>query len=233
MWDKFVNEIFDGDDELISFVQRLLGYGISGLQREHVLPILWGIGRNGKDTLLEALKYVLGDLATPVAAEVLLDSGRNPNAATPHTYSLRKRRLAWVNETNESAKLNAGQVKLLTGGGSIPARPLYGKPITYAPRFLLMLMTNHKPGASSEDYALWERVLLIPFKLSFVDEPVKEFERKRDPQLLSKLKAEASGILAWLVRGFLSWQADGLNPPESVKIATNEYPMNIEKVKTI
>lgn len=224
-WEQFLQEIFAGDAEIIAFVQRLLGYGITGETSEHIFPVLYGEGRNGKDTLLETLKFVLGDCAAPVQAEVLLASERNPNAATPHLYALRGKRLCWVNESNEGARLNTSQVKMLTGGGTIAARPLYGTPITFAPQYLLMLVTNHKPHANADDYALWKRLLLIPFTQAFVDSPRAEnkHEHKRDAKLAETLRAEASGILAWLVRGCLDWQHDGLNPPASVTKATDDY----------
>lgn len=224
-WELFLQEIFGGDLELIAFVQRLFGYGLTGLSTEHVLPVVWGEGRNGKDTLLETLLHVLGEVASPVGAEVMLSGTSNPNAASPHTYALRHLRLCWVSETSEGARLNAARVKMLCGGGTISARPLYGNPTTFKPKFLLMLMTNHKPHASSDDVALWKRLLLIPFTQTFVDnpDPDEPTEHKRDPDLAEKLKVEASGILAWLVRGCLEWQEQGLNPPEVVRIATQEY----------
>ena len=224
-WERFLAEILAGRQDLIDFVQRLLGYGITALNTEHVLPVLWGAGRNGKDTLLETLAHVLGPMAMPVSADVMLSTSRNPNAATPLLYALHPLRLAWVNETNEGARLDAGRIKLLTGGGQVAARPLYGKPVTFAPRYLLALVTNFKPHASPDDYALWKRLLLIPFTQSFVDDPDPDlaYEHKRDPHLLDRLRAEASGVLAWLVRGCLAWQSEGLNPPPVVKTATDEY----------
>ena len=224
-WDGFLAQILAGHQDLIDFLQRLLGYAITGLSTEHALAVLWGAGRNGKDTLLETLAHVLGPMASPVAADVMLGGGRNPNAATPNLYALRPLRLAWVNETNDGARLDAGRIKHLTGGGQVPARPLYGKPVVFSPRYLLLLITNCKPHASAGDYALWKRLLLVPFTQSFVDDPDPGLpaEHKRDPRLLDQLRAEASGILAWLVRGCLAWQRDGLNPPPAVRAATDEY----------
>lgn len=222
-WEQFLREIFAGDAELIAFMQRLLGYAITGQTTEHVLPILWGKGRNGKETLLETLRNVLGDLAAPASKDVLMDSNRNPGSATPHLYALRHLRLAWVSESKAGATLNVEQVKWLTGGGTLTARPLHGNPVTFTPRYLLLLITNHKPKADADDYALWKRLLLIPFTQSFINNPKLENEHKADPRLAGRLKAEAPGILAWLVNGCLAWQREGLNPPPSVRLATEAY----------
>jgi len=225
-WAKFLIEIFDDDAELVAYVQRLFGYGLSGLTTEHVLPILWGQGRNGKGTLLETLAHVLGELVGPVQAEMLLDQGRARSSSGPSAdlMSLRGRRIAWGSETDEGRRLNAGRVKWLTGGDSITARPPFGKrEITFKPSHTLFLLTNHKPRIAGDEYALWKRLHLIPFALSFVPEPKEPNERLADPDLPRKLESEAPGILAWLVRGCLEWQKQGLNPPEAVKAATAEY----------
>lgn len=222
-FEQFLQEIFAGDAELIAFVQRLLGYGITGETSEHVFPVLWGEGRNGKDTLLESLAHVLGEYAAPVTQDVLLENKRDAGAATPHLWELRHRRIVWVSETNEGARLNAGQVKWLTGGGRIKARQLYGKLLEFVPRHLLLLVTNHKPHANADDYALWKRLLLIPFTQAFVDSPRAPHEHQRDAKLAETLRSEASGILAWLVRGCLEWQRVGLNPPACVTKATDDY----------
>lgn len=226
-WEKFLLEVFDGDEELVAYVQRLFGYSLTGLSQEHVLPILWGQGRNGKGTLLETLSHVLGELAQPVQAEMLLDQGRVRSSAGPSAdlMKLRGARMVWASETDEGRRLNAGKVKWLTGGDSISARPPYGKrEITFKPTHTLFLITNHKPRIAGDEYALWKRIHLIPFSLSFVPDPELANERLADKALPQKLKEEAPGILAWLVRGCLEWQMLGdLQPPDAVKAATCEY----------
>jgi putative DNA primase/helicase len=115
-------------------------------------------------------------------------------------------------------------VKLFVGGDTLTARAPYGRfEISFRPTHTLFLLTNPKPRADASDYALWQRIHLIPFTLCFVDEPQADNERRRDPGLLDKLKAEASGILAWLVQGCKAWQKEGLNPPEAVRAATKSY----------
>jgi putative DNA primase/helicase len=226
-WDNFQLQIFNGDLELVGYVRRLNGYTISGQRKERVLPIPWGIGWNGKGTTFETLEYTLGDLAGPVPSEILLEDGKNyrtGGSPTPEIMRLRSKRLVWASETNEGRKLNAGKVKLLTGGDTLVGRDPFGKKlVSFPPTHTLFLMTNHKPKANADDFALWERINLIPFELSFVDKPTEPHERKRDKHIVDRLKKEAPGILAWLVRGFFEWKQQGLNPPAKVTDATAEY----------
>lgn len=222
-WEQFLLEIFDHNVEMVQFMQRLLGYSISGLTVEHIFPLLCGQGRNGKTLMIETINHILGyGLSGPVGAEVLLDSSKNPNAASPHLLDLVNRRLSFVNETNEGW-LNSASVKALTGGDTIVARPLYGDPIRFKPKHKIFLITNYRPRADADDYALWQRVKVIEFPISFVDDPQKENERQADKFLKLKLWEESSGILSWLIKGFAQWQEIGLNPPEAVKLAVQKY----------
>ncbi len=130
----------------------------------------------------------------------------------------------WASETSEGRRLNTSKLKELVGGDTLNARGTYAKRhVEFEPSHTLFLLTNSKPHAPANDYALWQRIHLVPFTLSFVDQPKKQNERKADKNLLEKLKNEASGILPWLVRGSLLYQKEGLNPPELVQAATEEY----------
>ena len=225
-WCRFLEEIFGGDLELIAYVKRLLGYGIIGVVIHHILIILWGIGRNGKGTLLEILYCVLGPLAGPIQAELLLEQ-KNPRSSagpSPDIMALRGKRIVFGSETDEGRKLNAGKVKWLTGGDTLVGRVPYGKrEVAFNPSHLLFLLTNFKPRVKASDFALWNRIHLIPFKFSFVDNPKESHHRKIDPNLLEDLKKEAPGILAWLVQGFKEWREKGLRPPPAVLQAVEQY----------
>lgn len=226
-WEKFQLQVFNGDVELVDYFRRLNGYAISGQRIERVLPIPWGIGWNGKGTTFEVLEHTLGDLAGPVPSEILLEEGKNyrtGGSPTPEIMRLRGKRLVWASETNEGRRLNAGKVKWLTGGDTLVGRPPFGKRlVSFPPTHTLFLMTNHRPQANPDDFALWQRINLIPFGLSFVDNPTEPHERQRDKHIVDRLKKEAPGILAWLVRGFFEWKQQGLNPPAKVTDATAEY----------
>src|SRR5262249_35980006 len=127
-------------------------------------------------------------------------------------------------EPQQGGKLNVALFKELTGGGAITARGAYERElVTFQPTHTLFINTNHLPSASAEDQALWERLHVLSFKMRFVENPVGEYERPRDIHLAEQLRAEAAGILAWVVRGCLEWQRCGLMAPDEVLQATREY----------
>ncbi len=223
-WQAFIAEIFDDSDTAL-FIQRLLGYCITGKTTDHVLPVFYGRGRNGKDTFIEALAYVMGDYASAGTEELLIQQSNFHGQAQPHIYNLMGKRLVWVTETREGSQLNVNQVKYLTGAGRLTARALYQNPVEFDATHHIILFTNHKPHvpSESEDYAIWKRLLLIPLTLAFVENPTLPNERQRDPELKQKLQSEAKGILRWLIDGCLAWQEQGLNPPMSILSATREY----------
>jgi putative DNA primase/helicase len=224
--ERFLLEVFGGDREMVSFLQRLLGYGLIGESFLHILVIFWGKGRNGKTTVFEILKFVLGPLAHKTRSETLLDQRyqRGSGAPDADTLELRGKRVVYATETKAGDIWNTGKLKELVGGDTQNARAPFGKrPVEFKPSYLLFVSTNDKPSAPASDYAFWERLTLIPFMVSFVTDPKLPNERKADPHLLDTLKAEASGVLAWLVRGCLDFQKEGLNPPEAVRAATEQY----------
>jgi putative DNA primase/helicase len=226
-WEKSIDDIFLGNADMVAFVQRLLGYALIGEVREHILPVFWGQGRNGKGTILEVLHSVLGELASPIQSELLLDQGRAKSSSgpSPDVMALRGLRLAFASESDENRRFSPSKVKWLSGGDTLVGRHPHDKyETTFKPTHTLFLMTNNRPNAPSDDFAFWERVLLIEFQVSFVRrEPRAENERPADPDLRVKLAAEYPGILAWLVRGCLAYQERGLDPPESVKTSTAGY----------
>ena len=239
-WEGFLEASLDGDPmtsveerlehrtNVIDFTRRAFGYGITGLSTEHIFLVLNGQGRNGKGVLVETFRYVLGGTAGPIPSEMLLDQGRaaTPSGPTPHIMALKGLRIAFASETDENRKFSPGQVKWYSGGDTLKGRDLNAKDyIDFDPTHLLILLTNNLPHAPGDDFAFWQRLKLIPFHYSFVAEPdsSKCNQKQRDDQLREKLKSEASGILAWLVRGCLEWQQQGLKPPNEVTSATEDY----------
>lgn len=232
-WERYVTEVMGDDPEMAAFLQRVFGYGITGLSREHVFLVLYGRGRNGKSVMVEIIQKVLGvengaaALAAPIQSEMLLDQGKNRNASgpTPDIMALRGLRIAVASETDEGQKFSSSRVKWFSGGDTLTGRSPYDKRlISFPPTHLLCLLTNNKPHAPANDFPFWERLLLVDFPLSFVDRaPQNENERPMDKGLKDRLLKELPGILAWLVRGCLAWQDRGLDPPVKVRDAIAAY----------
>jgi len=223
-WERFLSEVFAGDMTLVFFMQRLLGYGLTGLSTEHVFPILWGEGRNGKGTMLQVLYETLGErIATPVPAEELMSNPRGSQGAQPFLYGLRGKRLVWASESERGHRIDESLVKRLTGGDTITVRTLYAKPVSFDPTHLILMLTNYRPHINANGQAIWDRVLLIPFTERFVVNPAGAHEHPQDPFLGERLQQERAGILAWLVRGCLEWREVRLMPPDSVLLATQAY----------
>ena len=223
----FLLSVFDGDGELVSYLQRALGAALAGRQTQHEFFVFYGFGRNGKSTLLEVLLHVLGaDLSGPVKSELLMETRQSGNA-DPEILSLRDKRLVWCSETRDNQRLNAERIKAFSGGDTLTARYLFASEIvTFTPSFSLILSTNYRPKVSGSDAALWNRLRLIPFKMSFVPEPREAHEKQADPELKDRLIRETAGILAWLVQGALDARQHGTKPPASVTKAALEYRMD-------
>ncbi|MBA7559390.1 hypothetical protein ES708_01004 [subsurface metagenome] len=227
LWDKSLLEIFDDKPEMVDYQRRLLGYAISGSTKERVFAAMWGQGWNGKGVIANVITNILDPLAGPIPSEMLLDQGKSRSSAgpSPDIMMLRGLRIAFASESDEGRRFSAARVKWFTGSDVLTGRYPHDKmPIRFKPSHTLFMLTNSKPYAPGGDFAFWERLHLIPFKLSFVKRtPAANNERQADLDLEKKLLGEYPGILAWLVRGCLEWQAEGLNPPDIVLDATAEY----------
>lgn len=226
---KTLLEIFDGNQEIVDYLQRVFGYGLSGFTKYHHLWVLEGKGRNGKSLLFKVLKHVLGDLIGLLDRELLLDRKhqRQSGQASPDVLNLRGKRMVFLIETSEGRKFDPGKLKVLTGGDLLQGRGLYAKDYSiFQNTAKIFVLTNSRPHISGSDFASWQRIVLVPFDLSFVSEPnpdPKRKERLADPDLEEALKAESSGILAWLVKGYVRAEREGLIPPDCIKSATSEY----------
>jgi putative DNA primase/helicase len=227
-WKKFLNGVFQGDVELIDFFQRALGYSLTGATTEHILVICWGAGSNGKSTLLMVVVDVLGRDYAMVAPATLLMVPKGERHPTEQA-DLFGKRLVVASEGDEGSRLNEALVKQLTGGDRIRARFMKADFFEFDATHKLFLQTNHRPVIRGQDEGTWRRVRLAPFLARFwkgdeanapADIPP---EQQADPQLAEKLRAEAPGILAWLVEGCLLWHREGLTMPDKVKAATQEY----------
>ena len=217
----FLDRIMGGNQALIGFIHRAVGYSLTGLTDEQCLFFLHGSGQNGKSTLLTAIKELLGDYAMQCPAETLMvkQGGGIPNDIA----RLRGARMVATSETEDGRRFAETMIKQLTGQDTIAARFLFAEYFEFIPNFKIWLAANHKPVIRGDDYAIWRRIRLIPFAVTIPPE-------EKDGKLPEKLRAEYPGILAWAVQGCLEWQRQGLNPPPEVLAATEEYKSEMDLI---
>ena len=220
---RFLDEILGGDRELIEFIQRYTGYTLTGTIAEQCFLFCQGGGGNGKSTFVIILQEVLGDYALSTPTETLL-AKHTGGSSSNDLARLRGARMVAAIEANPNRQLDEALIKQVTGGDRITARFLYAEFFEYTPEFKLWFVANHPPRLRSTDDALWRRIHVLPFDVSIAEDQV-------DLDLVVKLRAELSGILAWAVRGCRRWQRDGLRPPDRVIAATRRYRKEVDHVR--
>ncbi len=221
-WDMFLLQIFNKDTDLIRFVQKAMGYSLSGDVREQCLFILWGTGANGKSTFLNVLQELFGDYACTTGTETFM---KKTSEQSNDLARLKGIRLVTTTEVEQGKALSESLIKQITGGDEITARFLYGEYFSFKPTFKIFMATNHKPKIRGADNGIWRRIKMIPFTVTIPAE-------QRDKTLTEKLIAENSGILNWLIQGYALWRKEGLNEPEAIRDANEEYRMDMDAVGT-
>ena len=214
-WKQFINEVTGGDKELQAYLQRMVGYALTGSTQEHALFFLYGTGANGKSVFVNTLATILGDYATNAPMDTFMETrtDRHPTDMA----GLRGARFVAAIETEQGKRWAESKLKNLTGGDKISARFMRQDFFEFFPQFKLFVAGNHKPAIRNIDEAMKRRLHLIPFTITVPPE-------RRDKNLQHKLLAERDGILAWAVQGCLDWQRHGrLSPPQRVVDATEEY----------
>lgn len=214
-WTETLDGVFLGDQELGDWFRRAVGYTITGATTEQVLFFLYGSGSNGKSTVVNAIRHVIGPLYQKVKAPALMASASAGEGATPEVAKLRGTRFAVTSELPD-ARFDEATIKDLVGEDDIAARYLNSNPFTFTPTHKLWLFGNHRPAISGTDDGIWRRIKMVPFLASF-----RGASANQDLKL--RLEAEATGILAWAVRGCLEWQAQGLGACAAVDGATSDY----------
>jgi putative DNA primase/helicase len=211
---EFLLEIMNISSDLVPFIQRMFGYSLTGDTREQVLPLCFGVGANGKTTLLGLFQEMLGDYAMATSTSMLMIK-RNESIACD-LATLKGMRFVTASGVEDGQRFAESKVKELTGGDLITARHLYGDPFTFKPNFKIWLCVNHKPTIRGTDMGIWRRVHLIPFAVVIPKE-------RQDKNLPLKLRQELPGLLTWAVAGCLEWQKNGLGVPGAVEQATKGY----------
>ena len=225
-FEEFLRDILGNDDEVYCFMQRLLGLALIGDGNiKQYIVILNGYGRNGKGTLMQTLHHVLGSqYAGKIDPSLITKNKYDTKAAGIEVFDLKNRRIVYTEETDEGDKFNQALVKMLSGGGSLKARPLYGAYTDFKSSHMVILETNNLPEFKP-DMALVHRLIRFDFPFSYVENPrpSRPYEKKIDPHLPEKLREESEGILAWLIRGCREYQLAGLNIPSKIQALVEDY----------
>lgn len=220
LWEETLKAALGGDDGLVDYVQRIFGYAMLGQPKEEVLPIFYGNGGNGKSTIINAVRSIMGGAATTVEADTLTSMG-GPSAAAggarADIVSVFGKRLVVVPETDQQARFKEAAVKRMVSTDELSARGLYCKePERVKPTWVPIMMTNYLPRIDGDDEGIWRRIAAVPFKGYFPME-------KRDVNRAEKLRQEYPGILNWLLDGVKKYREKGLVPPKSVIDDTASY----------
>lgn len=213
---KFLDEV-QPNEEVRDYIQRYLGYCLTGLTHEQVFAFFHGGGRNGKSTLVDIVCRILDDYSTTVPIETLAgDQKRKGSDATPDLMRVPGARLVRASEPESNMKFKESMIKSLTSDEPILIRGLNKEFNEVYPNFKLTISGNHKPQIHNDDQGIWRRVNLVPWSVQVPPEKV-------DKMLGKKLWDERNGIFAWLVQGVMEYLTNGLNPPDEVTAATAEY----------
>jgi putative DNA primase/helicase len=211
-WLAFLEQVLP-DPQVRDFLARLFGLALLGQVREHVMPVFAGSGANGKSTLRDVLLYVFGSYGVEVDPALLMAGKHERHGA--FKMRLRGARLVFTSETTRGSRFDEAAMKRLTGGEPIEANLMRQNPIQFDPSHLLVMLTNHLPAVTDDD-AVWRRLFIVPFDVVIAEED-------RDAHLADKLKAEAPGVLHWVFSGWLDYVKQGLNPPDVVRVRTQQY----------
>lgn len=226
-WERFIDEVTDGDRETARYIQKAAGYALTGSTRHECLFILFGAtSRNGKSTLLETIAAMMGDYAATANPETFTKKDRaNDNTASEDVARLAGVRFVTVGEPPRGMELNAALVKRLTGNDTIKARRLYEKSFEYHAQFKLFFNTNHRPRVDDMTVFESERIKMIPFNVHFT-------QARRDPYLKDTLQTpeSLSGVLNWCIEGLRALREEGFNVPPAVAQATDEYRRKQDKL---
>lgn len=215
MWEKFINQIFLGNKELIKYVQKAVGYSLTGFTKEQCMFILFGDGNNGKGVFVSIIDYIVNDYSKHIQAETISQI-RKGSDASPDLMSIKDSRFVFVNESNEEVAFNEALIKQLTGEDKVTGRRLYCPNISFFPHFKIWMSTNYKPKIKGTDNGIWRRLKIIPFELNLQGDEV-------DTELKNKLKDEAQGILWWCIEGLKLYLKEGLIEPDIVKNSVKEF----------
>lgn len=221
LWFKFLDDVTNHNKELQDYIQKCVGYSLSGSTREQCAYFLYGMGNNGKSTFLDVIADMMGGYACNTQPETIMMKRWGNEGANSDIARLKSARFVTSEEPTEGVRLNEGLLKQLTGGSKVTCRFLYGDEFEYMPEFKIWVATNHKPIVRGTDLGIWRRIKLIPFEVNIPKEKV-------DKLLKYRLRKEMPQIMHWAVQGCLRWQKEGMQEPRCVLEAVKEYKQEMD-----
>ena len=224
-WLGFLDDVTGGDKALQRYIQRMVGYFLTGSTREQCIFFLYGSGSNGKSTFVNTIASLFGDYTKNAQAETIMRNDRGGGSgARSDLARLKGVRLTTTSEPSGGCVLDEALVKTMTGDDVITARRLYKEEFEFRPEFKILMATNYKPIIKHSDYGIWRRIRLLPFTVQIPPE-------KKDPQLGDKLREEKAGIFRWAVQGAIDWYREGLPPCPCIDRANEEYRLEMDKMQ--
>lgn len=221
-WLAFLDDVTAGNKDLQAYIQKSIGYSLTGSNKEQCAYFLYGMGNNGKSTFLDTIADMMGGYASNIQPETIMMKKLGGEGANSDIARLKSARFVTSEEPTEGVRLNEGLIKQLTGGSKITCRFLYSDEFEYTPEFKIWIATNHKPVIRGTDFGIWRRIKLIPFEVT-ID------KSKVDKNLKYKLREEMPQILHWAIDGCRMWLKDGeIEEPACVLKAVAEYKVEMD-----
>lgn len=219
-WMQFLDEVFQGNKEVINFIQKAVGYSLSASTNEQAFFLMYGTGANGKSVFIDTINYIMGDYSKRAEFSTFI-SRRTSGSPRNDIAMLNGARMVSASEGSTTAVFDEALIKQLTGDETITARFLYQENFEFTPTFKIWLATNHLPIIKDDSFGIWRRLKCIPFTVKFE-------KNQQDPYLLKKLKAEAPGIVLWALAGFMKWKKEGLGECSAIDDATERYKEDMD-----
>ncbi|MFH0768304.1 MAG: phage/plasmid primase, P4 family [Chloroflexota bacterium] len=216
LWMNFLERVTGGNIELITYLQRAVGYSLTGDTRSQTMFFLYGLGSNGKSTFITTIRKLTGGYGAKANTSLFMTKDKNSGGPSEDLANLQGKRFVMASEIEDGRRLAVVLIKEMTGGEVIRADRKYEHEIEFQPVHKIWLVGNHKPVITDTTLSIWRRVKLVPFIVTIAN-------REIDPDLPAKLESELSGILSWAVRGCLEWQRCGPGEPKTVTNATSDY----------
>jgi len=217
-WLQFLDQVTGSNTELISYLQRGVGYSLTGETKAQLWFFLYGLGTNGKTTFTMTIRRLMGDYGVRIDSDDLMIKDKKARGSNPKegVADTRGKRYAVASEVQDGKRLDIGLLKDMSGQDSIKARRLYEHEVEFLPTHKLWMFGNHKPVITDTTHAAWRRLKLIPFNFEVPENEI-------DDDLPTKLDMELPGILNWAIAGCLEWQSQKLSEPAVVTDAVAAY----------